>query len=647
MKNRGMALLLALCMTLGLGAYTGVAASAAESWDVLVTSGIFQESDGTQFDAEGPVTTAQLAVYLGRLAKADVNLAAEGDTISLDNWSNGYVAWAKKNGILQDAAQYQELSAEEINAALAAYCELKGIEKTEAAGADGAAVAKALADIYENSWTYMDKKPRVLVTTDLEVDDMNGIILTLMYANEYDIAGLVATAGMFHFEGDGEHTLAEITPNYRCEVGTIGGTIENAGQLKSFRPAEPHFLERIVNVNYRADYEFLSQNDPNYPDPDALLERVKTGNVQFEGDYRFDTDGSEWIKACIMDGDPRPIYIQHWGGINTTVRALVSLYDEYHAEDGTPAKEWDAIVKKVTDKVRLVGSGEDYCRDNSGIDAMYPGLKGSDRTSFFGYGNFFSAVTASEDLLPYYQAEYLTDAFKFHHGFLMSEFHLMGDGLVIYGEPFVYQYGLTTDMFWAELFDLGYSVAEYVKLPMLNHSMDRYDWMCLQFGNASFIDIGLRQGLTHSDNHYTAVMFDELAARADWGILPYEECNHAPVVKAESLNLTAKAGETVSLAGSAEDPDGDELKASWWIPVPSCTYGREEVVNENGSGGPQIVNEKAPLLTLSAAEGWETTLTIPEDAQPGDLIVVNLEVQDQGVERPMTRFAQFVIEIAE
>ena len=88
MKNRGMALLLALCMTLGLGAYTGVAASAAESWDVLVTSGIFQESDGTQFDAEGPVTTAQLAVYLGRLAKADVNLSAEGDTISLDNWSN-------------------------------------------------------------------------------------------------------------------------------------------------------------------------------------------------------------------------------------------------------------------------------------------------------------------------------------------------------------------------------------------------------------------------------------------------------------------------------------------------------------------------------------------------------------------------------
>jgi hypothetical protein len=37
----------------------------------------------------------------------------------------------------------------------------------------------------------VDKKtqPRVLITTDLEVDDMNGILLTLMYANDYDLAG--------------------------------------------------------------------------------------------------------------------------------------------------------------------------------------------------------------------------------------------------------------------------------------------------------------------------------------------------------------------------------------------------------------------------------------------------------------------------
>lgn len=124
--------------------------------------------------------------------------------------------------------------------------------------------------------------------------------------------------------------------------------------------------------------------------------------------------------------------------------------------------------------------------------------------------------------------------------------------------------------------------------------------------------IGIRQGLSHSDDHYTAVMFDELAARADWAILPAADCNHAPVIKAENLDLTAKVGETVTLSASSEDPDGNDMTASWCIPVASCTYGREEAANDGGSwGGSQVVNEKATLRTLSATEGFETALTIP------------------------------------
>ena len=80
--------------------------------------------------------------------------------------------------------------------------------------------------------------PRVIITTDLEVDDENGILLTLMYADQFDLAGIVWTAGMFHFNGDGVHTLAEITPNYRCEASTAGGTVKNAGELKCFRPVD-------------------------------------------------------------------------------------------------------------------------------------------------------------------------------------------------------------------------------------------------------------------------------------------------------------------------------------------------------------------------------------------------------------------------
>ena len=62
-------------------------------------------------------------------------------------------------------------------------------------------------------------QPRILITTDLEVDDMNGVLLSLMYADHYDLAGIVWTAGMFHFSGDGgKHTLGQITPNFRCNA---------------------------------------------------------------------------------------------------------------------------------------------------------------------------------------------------------------------------------------------------------------------------------------------------------------------------------------------------------------------------------------------------------------------------------------------
>ena len=479
--------------------------------------------------------------------------------------------------------------------------------------------------------------PRVIITTDLEVDDINGILLTLMYSDQYDLAGLVWTAGMYHFNGDGKHTLAEITPNYKCEVGTIGGTVRNAGDLKSFRPAEPHILNRLVDVNYREDYPKLVANNPNYPSPDELLSVVKEGNVEFEGDTRHETEGSNWIKQCILDDDPRLLYITHWGGINTTARALLSIYEEY----GQTA-QWPSIRDKVVNKVRFLGSGEDNCRADSKIDELFPGLKESEAKSFFYYGQFFSPITASEETRPYYQAEYLKDAFKFNHGRVMGEFHLMGDGQVIYGEPYIYQYGLVTYMDFKELWDAGYSIVEWVK-NMPRYEMNRYDWMCCQF-TTCFIDIGLRQDVCNSNDHYTAIMFDELAARADWAVKEPSECNHAPIVTAETLDFSAAAGDTVTLKGSAWDPDGDKLNVSWWVPMNACTYkDYTGQVKSSMFGGVEKVESDIPQLTVEGKR-FVGKFTVPADAKVGDRFVVNMEVQDVA-ERPMTRFAQFVVNV--
>lgn len=531
--------------------------------------------------------------------------------------------------------------------------------------------------------------PRIIITTDLEVDDQNGLLLSLLYSTDYDLAGIVHTAGQFHFTGDGEHTLEEITPNYRCEATTAGGAVEYAGQLKEFRPVEPGFLERIITVSYAKDYEKLSQNNPNYPTPEYLMSIAKEGNVQFEGDYREETEGSQLIYDCIMDDDPRELVIQHWGGINTTVRALYSIYEDYHDTD-----EWDAVLEKVVNKVRLSGHGEDNCFEDSGIAEMFPGLQDVQRDGYAGVGNYFQPVMIGEGALPfigtspeinsYYQAEYLQDAFKFNTGMLMGEFHLMGDGQVIYGEPYIYQYGLITYIDWATAGTEGWGPEALAAFPRID--LDRYDWMCCQFGCNSYVDLGLRQGISHGEDHYTAVMMEDIAARAQWAVNDPENCNHAPVVTAENLDITAKAGETIALSGSAEDPDGNELTATWWIPDSSCTYGKEEgesdstsaeaaneeaepaeeAASEGESAGEEAGDseegestgeeaadsegdssgvEAAPALSVTNTEGWETEITIPENAQSGDIIVVNLEVKDTGVERPMTRFAQFIITV--
>src|SRR3954470_14920213 len=46
-------------------------------------------------------------------------------------------------------------------------------------------------------------KPRVLVTQDGEVDDMDSFIRYLYYANEFDTAGIISTSSTFHYAGNG------------------------------------------------------------------------------------------------------------------------------------------------------------------------------------------------------------------------------------------------------------------------------------------------------------------------------------------------------------------------------------------------------------------------------------------------------------
>ena len=48
----------------------------------------------------------------------------------------------------------------------------------------------------------VDTRPRTVVTTDLECDDIDSLLHLLLYANDIDIAGIVVSASTHHWTGD-------------------------------------------------------------------------------------------------------------------------------------------------------------------------------------------------------------------------------------------------------------------------------------------------------------------------------------------------------------------------------------------------------------------------------------------------------------
>lgn len=149
------------------------------------------------------------------------------------------------------------------------------------------------------------EKPRILITQDGEVDDMDSFIRWLYYANEFDTAGIVLTSSRFHWAGNG----ADVKP-YRW-TGTEWVN---------------DYLDRYAKI-----YPNLRKHAHGYPSPQQLRSLYKIGNITNVGEMTEVTPGSELIRKTILDQDRRTLYIQAWGGTNTTARALKSIQEKYQA----------------------------------------------------------------------------------------------------------------------------------------------------------------------------------------------------------------------------------------------------------------------------------------------------------------------------
>lgn len=102
--------------------------------------------------------------------------------------------------------------------------------------------------------TTISQKPRTVITTDGEVDDMNSVIRALLYANEMDIAGIVLTSSTYHYAGDPE-----------------------AG-IEAFRWTGTEWLDNFLNA-YEEVYPNLTIHAQGYPTPDYLKSVTHIGNI--------------------------------------------------------------------------------------------------------------------------------------------------------------------------------------------------------------------------------------------------------------------------------------------------------------------------------------------------------------------------------
>ncbi|MGC4053513.1 MAG: DUF1593 domain-containing protein [Paludibaculum sp.] len=196
-------------------------------------------------------------------------------------------------------------------------------------------------------------RPRVVITADPELDDNNTLIRAILYSSDVQVEGLIYTSSGVHWKGDGKGTTQYIPGREYTRMGLCPCT--------SWRWApDDHFIDEIVDA-YAKSYANLKIHNPDYPSPAELRSKIKWGNVEFDGDYSKDTDGSNLIKSLVLDSRPGPLYVTAQGGQSTIARALKSIYDQY-----SRTAQWEQVRSRVSEKLVIIPWG-----DQDGLYAKY------------------------------------------------------------------------------------------------------------------------------------------------------------------------------------------------------------------------------------------------------------------------------------
>lgn len=483
----------------------------------------------------------------------------------------------------------------------------------------------------------VELKPRVIVTCDPELDDNNSLIRYLLYAPDFDTEGLIYASSQVHWKGDGKGTTQYIPGKEYSRPG------RDLGPQTSWRWAEgERFIDDVVEA-YAEVYDNLKVHNADYPTPDYLKSIIRFGNVEFEGDISKDTPGSDLIKECLLDDDPRPVYIQVWGGPSTVARALKSIEEQYKGTD-----EWEQIRTKVSAKAKLCLSGEQDATFSEYIHPAWPDVESvvvNRGVTSLGYGAKRGVVEQRDTI--YFSTEWTMRNIK-SRGALGRQYRVWGDGKQMSQGDFTDYFGLS-GYTREELVEMGYWVwtppqpkGNFISegdtpvfLNLIGNGLRAYqsvEWggwggrLELNEGEQrplSVAPFAMRGERDEVLPIFLPAIQNDFAARMAWSVSgEYAQVNHHPEIEAP-LEAVAKAGRSVRICSHVSDPDGDNLSLEW----------RQYRV---GSFGGDVVIDDATTPS--------PTVTIPSQARSGDEIHIVLSVEDDG-EPALTKYHRLVITV--
>lgn len=406
----------------------------------------------------------------------------------------------------------------------------------------------------QQSHAQTNTKNRVIILSDIEADpdDAQSFVRLLLYANQIDIKGMIATTSCWQKNRVAPESIKKI--------------------IKAYGSVQPN----------------LNKHELGFPTESALMLTVKQGLAKYgmlgvgKGQ---DSEGSEWIIKTLEENDPRPLYVSVWGGANTLAQALFKLKETKNATE----------IKRLVAKLRVYTISD---QDDSGIwmrntfpDLHYIVSPGDDYGSatWSAINNQIKGISNEE-----ISNKWLAQNIQQGHGPLGAVYPdvawgMEGDtpsylNLIVNGlnNPEYPNWGGWGGRY--ELYKPDFATQKKGGSGVPFEPETRAIWTNVKDNYRHFVPSNFGRVVKldttqYNDNKASLWRWREdfqndFAARMDWCTADLKNANHPPVpVLKQGDEITVKSGQGFGLdASDTYDPDGDSFSYFWFDYPEAGTY---------------------------------------------------------------------------